>query len=279
MPFADFDRFDICEAYAVLEWDYNTGGILQERPSNERRNASTDVQLHRMRFRPRPSLSFDTLTDNGRRIYMDCVRRWNLPEPEYGGDTYIYQADVYCEVCAERIKHDTACPGNPDDESTFDSDAYPKGPFSDEESDTPEHCAGCGLFLRNPLTSDGVKYVRESAAESPDGVAARLWVPYYAGQGYAVDVYALPVFYRVGDADDYHDSDDIAGLAVDLATDGVRPPVERHGEYGLQAEGFRGRNYISAYHGDDAERPAASLSDAELAELNRELTRELAERD
>ena len=27
MPY--FDRFDICEAYAVLEWDWNMGGWLQ----------------------------------------------------------------------------------------------------------------------------------------------------------------------------------------------------------------------------------------------------------
>ena len=32
-----FDRFDICEAHAVLEWDYNSGGWLHERPSNVRR--------------------------------------------------------------------------------------------------------------------------------------------------------------------------------------------------------------------------------------------------
>jgi hypothetical protein len=30
---AYFDRFDICEAYAVLEWDWNMGGWLQERPT------------------------------------------------------------------------------------------------------------------------------------------------------------------------------------------------------------------------------------------------------
>jgi hypothetical protein len=35
MPY--FDRFDICEAYAVLEWDWNMGGWLQERPTNRRR--------------------------------------------------------------------------------------------------------------------------------------------------------------------------------------------------------------------------------------------------
>ena len=64
-----FDRFDICEAYAVLEWNWHSGGILQERPSNQRRNMSTDFQLARMRFKPRPNLCYDTLTENGREIY------------------------------------------------------------------------------------------------------------------------------------------------------------------------------------------------------------------
>lgn len=49
MPY--FDRFDICEAYYALENDYNVSGVLQERPSNQRRNMSTDFQLHRMGYR------------------------------------------------------------------------------------------------------------------------------------------------------------------------------------------------------------------------------------
>lgn len=73
-----FDRFDICEAYACLEWDYNVGGILWERPSNRRRNESIGVQLDRIRFRPRPTLSTDTLTENGREIYDAAVIRLKL---------------------------------------------------------------------------------------------------------------------------------------------------------------------------------------------------------
>lgn len=59
-----FDRFDICEAHCVLEWDYNMGGWLRERPSSQRRMESTGVQLLRMQFRPRPDLSSETLTEN-----------------------------------------------------------------------------------------------------------------------------------------------------------------------------------------------------------------------
>jgi hypothetical protein len=76
---AEFDRFDICEAYAVLEWDWSKGGWLRERPSNQRRREACSVQLHRMRFRPRFDLSYETLTENGREIYDEAVRRLGLP--------------------------------------------------------------------------------------------------------------------------------------------------------------------------------------------------------
>lgn len=80
-----FDRFDICEAYAVLEWDWHKGGWLHERPSNVRRGLrrefvgeATSIQLARLCFRPRPSLSYGTLTENGKEIYDTAVTRWGL---------------------------------------------------------------------------------------------------------------------------------------------------------------------------------------------------------
>jgi hypothetical protein len=77
---AYFDRFDICEAHAVLEWDYNVGGIVMERPQNAKRMESTGVQLSRMQFEPRRDLSRDTLTENGREIYDELVERYHLPK-------------------------------------------------------------------------------------------------------------------------------------------------------------------------------------------------------
>ena len=74
-----YDRFDICEAYYLLEVDYNVGGWLRERPSNQRRMESIGVQLDRIAFRPGCSLSFDTLTDNGKDIYRAAVARMGLP--------------------------------------------------------------------------------------------------------------------------------------------------------------------------------------------------------
>jgi hypothetical protein len=76
---ATFDRFDVCEAYAVLESDYNLGGWLQERPSNQRRREACSIQLERIQFVARPSLSYETLTENGRAIYDQAVRRLRLP--------------------------------------------------------------------------------------------------------------------------------------------------------------------------------------------------------
>lgn len=87
---ANFDRFDICEAHYALEIDYNVSGVLYERPSNRRRNMSTDYQLHRMQFRASRSFNgFESLSENGKDIYMELVDRWNLPTPEGNEfDTY-----------------------------------------------------------------------------------------------------------------------------------------------------------------------------------------------
>lgn len=84
-------------------------------------------------------------------------------------NAYVYQAALYCERCG--VKEREALdpydpPEKPDDESSYDSDDYPKGPYANGggEADYPCHCDTCGEFLQNPLTADGDKYVREKAA-------------------------------------------------------------------------------------------------------------------
>ncbi len=75
-----FDRFDICEAHALIESDYNVGGMLQERPSNQRRNESTSCQLARIGYRPSPlGGTYEHLTESGRAIYHELIRRYSLP--------------------------------------------------------------------------------------------------------------------------------------------------------------------------------------------------------
>jgi hypothetical protein len=88
-------------------------------------------------------------------------------------NAYIFQAALLCEPCGkatcDQLRKSIADlhPGfDEDNESTYDSDYYPKGPYPDGggEADCPQHCDHCGVFLENPLTSDGYDYVRESAA-------------------------------------------------------------------------------------------------------------------
>lgn len=56
------------------------------------------------------------------------------------------------------------------DESTYDSGEYPKGPYGDGggESDSPQHCGACHEFLENSLTSDGAEYVRANQRDEWD---------------------------------------------------------------------------------------------------------------
>ena len=83
--------FDICQAHAQLESDYNDGGILWERPSNQRRNESTGCQLQRLGYSPGmrwvdicapQEEDGDPYDDNVRWIYLRNVLKWNLPADE-----------------------------------------------------------------------------------------------------------------------------------------------------------------------------------------------------
>lgn len=80
---------------------------------------------------------------------------------------YIFRAELICHDCAADYMRHNVKPDHVDmaDESTFDSDEWPKGPYANGggEADTPQHCGHCGTFLENPLTSDGASYVRRLA--------------------------------------------------------------------------------------------------------------------
>ena len=113
-------------------------------------------------------------------------------------EVYIYQADLWCEDCGKAIKRECRKTGdrpeNWRDETTFDSDQYPKGPYSDGggESDCPEHCAAgddclnaiilsdgtkIGAWLENDLTPYGVAYVKDAIREG--GEVSELWREFY----------------------------------------------------------------------------------------------------
>ena len=92
-------------------------------------------------------------------------------------NVYMYQAALLCEPCAVlQINSHTEC-GVSD---TGDSDDFPQGPFPDGggEADCPQHCDTCGLFLENPLTGDGYKYVVEQLEHEP-GTAVIEWADFY----------------------------------------------------------------------------------------------------
>lgn len=94
-------------------------------------------------------------------------------------NVYIFQAALYCEDCGKAICARTPKPPHldPDDESSWDSDDYPKGPYSDGggEADTPQHCDACHEFLENPLTPDGYAWLAEQDSSPP----VRRWRKFY----------------------------------------------------------------------------------------------------
>lgn len=82
-------------------------------------------------------------------------------------DVYLYAAALLCADCGEAQRADLRASGDApedeDDESSYDSDDFPKGPYPDGrgEADSPQHCDHCHVFLENPLTDDGRTYVQE----------------------------------------------------------------------------------------------------------------------
>lgn len=72
------DRIEICEVYHLIEIHYSCGGLLYERPSNKRRNMSTDFQLKRMGFKPSPLLKFSKLSDQQLILYFQLLDKWGL---------------------------------------------------------------------------------------------------------------------------------------------------------------------------------------------------------
>jgi len=60
-----FDRFDIAEAYWCYMAEYHSGGGSKE--------YALSGTFARMRFRPRPNLSSETLEENGAEILAELV--------------------------------------------------------------------------------------------------------------------------------------------------------------------------------------------------------------
>lgn len=85
-------------------------------------------------------------------------------------DAYVYNAALWCDDCIAKLKSERVKPEHVDEENeaSYDSDEWPKGPFADGggEASCPQHCDGCGAFLENPLTSYGYNYTAEHVADA-----------------------------------------------------------------------------------------------------------------
>ena len=122
--------------------------------------------------------------------------------------TYVFQAALWCEDCGLAIRHRLLAahqgPRHPDDESSYDSDRFPKGPYPDGggESDVVEHCAGMGdclnrqlvgtlrdgrpwyvgVWLENELTTEGLKQLAAELRTRPTNPVIQQHGAWYADQ-------------------------------------------------------------------------------------------------
>ncbi|TXI90582.1 MAG: hypothetical protein E6Q36_01240 [Chryseobacterium sp.] len=96
---------------------------------------------------------------------------------------FMYKAALYCEDCGKRLRADLdkqgKKPADPNDETSYDSDDYPKECLSGESDtidfcDSGERCTDplelkngfkVGCYLDQDLTDQGVVSLRESLAE------------------------------------------------------------------------------------------------------------------
>lgn len=105
-------------------------------------------------------------------------------------DVYVYEAALLCSCCGEatreRLTVEGKAPADLRDESSYDSDDFPKGPYPDGggESDSPQHCDHCNVFLQNPLTEDGADYLRQVVALRPynNDTVIKQWVSFYGAE-------------------------------------------------------------------------------------------------
>ena len=79
-------------------------------------------------------------------------------------EIYIYKAAYHCSDCIKKILPAiplSKVPPDPLDETAYDSDDYPKGPYESgivDKSDTVEYDS-CGTLLCIPLTGEGYAYL------------------------------------------------------------------------------------------------------------------------
>ena len=73
-----------------------------------------------------------------------------------GGVVYVYQAAFLCEACGERMRFkldsEGLTPEESENETTYDSDDYPKGPYRAEEVETCDSMDRCLNLTESEVT-------------------------------------------------------------------------------------------------------------------------------
>ncbi len=95
---------------------------------------------------------------------------------------YAYNADTWCDDCVMVIINDLRANGTINDGTT---DTWPQTYGDNTESDCPQHCSHCRVFLENQLTGDGYDYVfqewlDDSGIHMGEGDVLREWLDYYS---------------------------------------------------------------------------------------------------
>jgi hypothetical protein len=91
--------------------------------------------------------------------FADCNQAQNMMADTEPVEGFIYDGEVYCYYCGDGDGGDDPYEG---------------------ESDTPTHCAGCGVPIIHELTIDGVEYVREQLSDNTYGCCRELWPTVWA---------------------------------------------------------------------------------------------------
>ena len=92
-----------------------------------------------------------------------CHKAENMHADTQPVEGYVADADLWCEDCA------------PDGAEPLDA-------CGSNETDSPDHCAGCGVPLECTLTDEGIRYVKKTIDEGNNGCCQELWPVLFADE-------------------------------------------------------------------------------------------------
>lgn len=140
---------------------------------------------------------------------------------------YIYQAALLCNDCGRKTRAELTAEGkapkDPNDECSYDSDDFPKGPIANGggAADSPQHCDNCHVFLENQLTTEGLHYVFEAIidhlnGEGGDQDVIESWLDYYE-----ISAYNLFEYGKLRNAKQW-----VSAAETILTSDGMEPETD-----------------------------------------------------